>query len=176
MKRIEIPANEFNLNVVKAWGEDWFLLTAGRNEPGEFNTMTVAWGSFGVMWGKPFAQVVVRPQRYTRKFMDDGDSFTLCAFAEEYRDALTLCGTKSGRDLDKAAEAGLTPVASTKVSAPGFAQARLIIECRKTYRDRFNPDHFLNGEIPEGYEQGDFHYVYFGDILAIHGVSEYRKS
>ena len=176
MKREGIPVNEFNLNVVKAWGEDWFLLTAGRNEPGKFNTMTVAWGSFGVMWGKPFAQVVVRPQRYTREFMDDGDSFTLCAFTEEHRDALTLCGSTSGRDLDKVGQAGLTPVASTKVSPPGFAEARLIIECRKIYRDRFDPEHFLSSEIDEGYEQGDYHYVYFGEILAIQGVSEYRKA
>jgi flavin reductase (DIM6/NTAB) family NADH-FMN oxidoreductase RutF len=49
------------------------VLTAGN--PEEFNMMTVAWGSIGRMWSKPFAQIVVRPQRYTRQFLEKSDSF-----------------------------------------------------------------------------------------------------
>jgi flavin reductase (DIM6/NTAB) family NADH-FMN oxidoreductase RutF len=92
--------------------------------------MTVAWGSMGVMWGKPFAQVVVRPVRYTFEFMEQYDSFTLCAFPAEYRQTLLMLGTKSGRDGDKIAESGLTPVVSANVAAPGFAEAELIVELR----------------------------------------------
>lgn len=130
--------------------------------------MTVAWGSLGAMWNKPFVQVVVRPVRYTYEFMERYDTFTLCAFPEAYRKALSLLGSKSGRDSDKIAESGLTPIPSTKVTAPGFAEADLIVECRKIYWDDFDPAHFLLPEIAQNYPQKDYHRVYFGEIVAIH--------
>jgi len=74
--------------------------------------MTISWGSFGVIWGKPMAMVVVRPSRHTYRFMEAGNSFTLCAFPGEYKDQLTLCGTRSGRALDKVKACGFTPIPS----------------------------------------------------------------
>ena len=112
MERVDIPFNELNMDVLKAWEKDWFLLTSGSMETGKFNMMTVAWGSLGVMWHKPIAVVVVRPQRHTLKLLDSHDSFTLTAFPEEYRKVLGFCGSKSGADVDKVAETGLTPIAS----------------------------------------------------------------
>ncbi len=125
------------------------------------------------MWNKPFAQVVVRPTRYTRQFMDQYDTFTLCAFPERYRKALKLLGSKSGRDGDKIAESGLTPIAASKVAAPAFAEAELIIECRKIYWDDFKPEHFLDHKIHANYPIKDYHRVYFGEIVAILGDGRY---
>jgi flavin reductase (DIM6/NTAB) family NADH-FMN oxidoreductase RutF len=173
MTRQAIPVDRLLVQSHDLWLRQWLLLTAGDFAEGRFNTMTVAWGSLGVMWDKFFVQVVVRPVRYTYQFMDRYDTFTLCAFPESYRKALSLLGTKSGRDGDKIAEAGLTPIASTQVAAPAFAEASLILECRKMYWDDFDPAHFLAPEIERNYPQKDYHRIYFGEIVAILGCESY---
>jgi len=168
-----IPTDKFILNNVDLWSNKWMLLTAGDFRKNTFNTMTVGWGSLGVMWNKPFVQVVVRPTRYTHNFMEKYETFTLCAFPEKYRQALELLGSKSGRYGDKIAESGLQPIASTKVAAPSFAEAELIIECRKIYWDDLKPDHFLDHRIHTNYPLKDYHRVYFGEIVAILGEDNY---
>ena len=167
MTRKQIPFDEFLVKAHHLWAQQWLLLTAGDFAAGQFNTMTVGWGSLGTMWGKPFAQIVVRPTRYTYEFMERYDTFTLCAFPENHRQALQLLGTKSGRDGDKIAEAGLMPIASTQVDAPGFAEAELIVECRKIYWADMNPAHFLDPNIEKNYPQKNYHRIYFGQIVAI---------
>jgi len=162
-----IPFDEFAVKPFHVWTDRWLLLTAGDFAAGRYNAMTVGWGSLGVMWGRPFAQVVVRPVRHTYQFTEQYDTFTLCAFPEQYRSALALLGSRSGRDGDKIAAAGLTPIASTQVAAPSFAEADLIIECRKIYWADFTPAHFLDPEIEANYPQKDYHRSYFGEILAI---------
>jgi flavin reductase (DIM6/NTAB) family NADH-FMN oxidoreductase RutF len=174
VKRKQIPFDEFLVRSHQLWAKQWLLLTAGDFVNGRFNTMTVGWGSLGTMWGRPFVQVVVRPSRHTYGFLERYDTFTLCTFAEDHRKALNLLGTKSGRDGDKIAEAGLTPIASTQVAAPGFAEAELILECRKIYWDDMVPAHFLDPAIEGNYPQKDYHRIYFGQILAIFGESPYR--
>ncbi len=174
MERIEIPFEDFDLNIVKAWAKDWYLLAAGVNEPGGFNMMTVAWGSFGVMWGKPFAQIVVRPSRYTYEFLEQHDTFTLTAFPDENRKVLNFCGSKSGRDFDKVAETGLTPIASQTIECPGFDEAELIIECKKIYFDDFEPKQFLHEDIEPCYNGGDYHRSYYGEISHIAGTEKYK--
>jgi flavin reductase (DIM6/NTAB) family NADH-FMN oxidoreductase RutF len=126
------------------------------------------------MWTKPFAQVVVRPSRYTYQFMEQYDTFTLCAFPQDYRDALQLLGSRSGRDGDKIAKSGLTPIASSQVAAPGFAEAELIVECQKMYWQDMIPTHFLKPEIKKNYPDKDYHRIYFGEIVAILGTEAYN--
>jgi flavin reductase (DIM6/NTAB) family NADH-FMN oxidoreductase RutF len=173
MKRSEISFDKFSAPVFKSWGSDWFLLTSGCFKSGKFNTMTVAWGSFGVMWQKPFAMVVVRPSRHTYAFMEKFETFTLSAFPSEFKKVLNFCGVKSGKDMDKIKEAGITPIPSLKVEAPGFDEAELIIECRKNYFDDFRPKHFMDASIEGNYPGRDYHRVYFGEIVAISGVGKY---
>ena len=173
-KLINISFKNLRLRSIDIWENQWFLLTSGNFEKHHFNTMTVAWGSFGLMWNKPFVQVVVRPVRYTYEYMEKYQTFTLSAFSKEYTDALNLLGTKSGRDRDKITEAGLTPVPSQVVSAPGFAEAELLIECRKIYWDDFEPSHFLDRTIADNYPQKDYHRIYFGEIVNIRGIENYR--
>jgi flavin reductase (DIM6/NTAB) family NADH-FMN oxidoreductase RutF len=167
MTRTTVPLESLSVNPCRLWAEQWLALAAGDFPGGRFNAMTVAWGSLGTMWGKPFAQVVVRPCRYTFEFMEQYDTFTLSAFAERYRPALQFLGTHSGRNTGKIKESGLTPVASSKVAAPSFQEAELSIECRKMYWDDIEPGHFLDPEIGGNYPEKDYHRVYFGKILAL---------
>jgi flavin reductase (DIM6/NTAB) family NADH-FMN oxidoreductase RutF len=175
MKNLEpIPAADLLVRPHHLWSQQWLLLTAGDFQAQAFNTMTVGWGSLGTMWGKPFAQVVVRPGRHTRGFIDLYDTFTLCAFPENCRAALQILGSKSGRDGDKIAEAGLTPVASAEVAAPGFAEAELVLECRKIYGQEMDPAGFLDADIGKNYPARDYHRIYFGEIVAVRGTDAYR--
>ncbi len=149
------------------WQNDWFLLTAGNFEEKHFNTMTVAWGSLGIMWNLPFAQVVVRPTRFTYKFTEKYKSFTLSRFDKKYRHALKLLGTKSGRDGDKILESGLKPAKAELIEAPSFKEADLVIECTKIYWDDFKPENFIDPSIEKNYPVKDYHRIYFGKIEGI---------
>jgi flavin reductase (DIM6/NTAB) family NADH-FMN oxidoreductase RutF len=167
MTRKQIQFDEFNLKPFLQFDKGWFLLTAGDFSTGKFNAMTISWGSVGYIWRRPIVHVVVRPSRHTYQFMENYDTFTLCAFSQQHRDSLQLLGTKSGRDGDKIRESGLTPMASEMASAPGYAEANLIIECRKIYWGDINPQHFLVDDINQSYENKDYHRFYFGEILRI---------
>lgn len=169
------PVDQLLVKSHSLWADQWLLLTCGDFAAGDYNAMTVAWGSLGVIWEKPFAMVPVRPDRYTFQFMERYETFTLCAFAEKYRDALQLLGTRSGRDGNKIAEAGLTPVKSRQVAAPGYAEAELVLECKKMYWNDLNPDHFLDPKIATKYPRKDYHRVYFGEVLAVSGSEQYRS-
>ena len=99
----EIKPEELDFNPFQKIGKQWMLITAG-NESG-YNTMTASWGGAGVMWGKPSVTAYIRPQRYTKEFVDREETFTLSFYGEEYRKALNLFGTVSGKDRDKIKEA-----------------------------------------------------------------------
>ena len=168
----EIDVAQLQVKGAGLWLKQWLLLTAGTRE--DFNTMTVGWGSLGGMWGKPFVQVVVRPTRHTRRYMEKYDTFTLCAFPPQYKKALTILGTKSGRDFDKVADSGLTVIPSKMVEAPAFREAELILECRKTYWQDMDPEHFLADFIEGNYPQKDYHRIYYGEIVRAAGEDAYR--
>jgi flavin reductase (DIM6/NTAB) family NADH-FMN oxidoreductase RutF len=168
-----ITIEDFIIKPMHLWDIQNLLLTSGDFTAGHFNAMTVGWGSIGYMWRRPFVQVVVRPVRYTYEFIERNDTFTLCAFPKEQRAALQLLGTKSGRDLDKIAASGLTPIASEKITAPGYAEAELILECRKLYWDDFKPEHFLDPDIEARYPNKDYHRIYFGEILSMRGTETF---
>jgi flavin reductase (DIM6/NTAB) family NADH-FMN oxidoreductase RutF len=145
------------------------LITAGRDTTA-FNTMTASWGQLGHLWGKNVATMYVRPQRYTKEFVDANETFTLSFFDERYRDALNICGTKSGRNTNKVQEAGLTPIA-TPVGSVAFGEANMILECRKLYATPIDSVAFIDASIVSKiYPHKDFHVMYVGEI-----VNVYRK-
>ena len=151
----------------------WVLLTAGDYEKKDYNAMTIGWGALGTMWSRPFAFVAVRFSRYTFTFMEKFNTFTLTAFPEEYHKALSLLGTKSGRDGDKITESGLTPVPASVVSAPAFEEAEIVVECQKIYSNDLNPAHFIDEDIYRHYPNHDFHRIYYGEILHASGIDKY---
>jgi flavin reductase (DIM6/NTAB) family NADH-FMN oxidoreductase RutF len=168
-----ISFEQFLAQPFKLWEPDWLLLTSGELDTGNFNCMTISWGSLGIMWGKPFIMVVVRPHRYTYQFMEQYPTFTVCAFPEHFHRSLSLLGSKSGRDGDKISEAGLSPQASTLVASPSYAEAELIIECEKMYWHDYQPNNFLDQGIDRNYPKKDYHRSYFGHILTIRGTEKY---
>ncbi|MBN1896025.1 flavin reductase [bacterium] len=173
MKRQNIPLEQFRVPPFDLW-EKGMVLSAGDFSSGRYNAMTVAWGSIGRMWNMPFVQVVVRPVRFTYEFMEGHDDFTLCAFPPEYRKALQILGTRSGRHGDKIGISGLTPQPASCVTAPAFEQAEWVIECRKIYSDDFRPARFLDEGIQDEYPNRDFHRFYFGKVLAVFGIPYYH--
>lgn len=167
MERKKIDTYKLQLQSFRLWEKEWFLLSAGDYKAGSYNAMTVAWGSLGTMWSRPFAQVVVRPSRYTYFFMNQYDTFSLCRFPVKYKKALSYLGSVSGRDVpDKILRAGLTPQHLSKTVAPAYAEADLAIACKKIYWQDMDETHFLAEDIMEKYpKEGDFHRIYFGEVL-----------
>ena len=160
----QIDPKSLDQNVFSLIGDQWMLLTAGTGE--KCNTMTASWGGLGVLWGKPVATVYIRPQRYTLEFVEREEKFTLAFFGEEYRKALALCGSKSGRDIDKVKECGFTVEMAD--GAPYFAQADLVLVCRKAYWQDMDPTHFLDGEIDgKWYPEKDYHRIFIGEIETV---------
>ena len=156
----DIPGNPFDLI-----GQRWMLLTAG-DDTADYNTMTVSWGGLGVLWSMPVATAYVRPQRHTYQFTEKSEHFTLSVYPEEYRDALRICGSKSGRDIDKAAVCGLTPALSAN-GGVYFEEAELVIVCKKIYYNDLDPKNFLDERIANCYYPDDYHRMYIGEIVEV---------
>lgn len=126
----KIEASDLPDNVIQLIGKEWMLVTAGNK--GSYNTMTASWGGVGYIWERPSTFIFIRDTRYTYQFLQQEESFTLSFFDEKYRNALRICGTRSGRDTNKIEEAGLTPL-ETPSGLMSFGEARMIIECKKMF-------------------------------------------
>ena len=161
LERIDVKT--LDQNVCSLIGDQWMLITAGT--PERCNTMTASWGGLGVLWGTNVATCYIRPQRYTREFVEREAYFTLAFFGEEHRKALALCGARSGRDIDKRRECGFT-VAAGAGNAPYFEEAELVLVCRKLYWQDMDPAHFLDPGIDgKWYPDQDYHRIYIGEIV-----------
>lgn len=167
MSFAKMDPKEFKENVFTRMSSEWFLLTAGTVD--SCNTMTAAWGGIGVLWGKNVATAYVRKSRYTREFMERDNIFTLSFFGSACREALNLCGSKSGRNMDKIKEAGLTKTLLD--GGVAFEEAELVIVCKKLFREELSPENFLDPSIEKNYvgkDAGDYHTMYIGEILGIY--------
>ncbi len=159
----EASPEEISDNVFRLIGTGWMLITAGP--PQAWNTMTASWGGLGILWNKPVSFCFIRPTRHTRQFMDRHDVYTLSFFGESHRSILQYCGAHSGRDVDKAKEAGLTPVGGEGMT--WFAEARLVLQCRKLYSQDLDPGRFLDPGIGGHYLGKDYHRQYIGEIRKV---------
>ena len=157
------PIDPYNIDesVFRLLDKDWMLITSGTS--GHFNTMTASWGGFGILWNQPVAFIFVRPQRYTYKFLEEKEWFTLSFFGPGYRDVLNFCGSRSGKNVDKIASTGLVPL-ETGLGNIYFEGARLVFECHKIYFQDLDPAHFLDPKIGSNYPKKDYHRMYFGKI------------
>ena len=153
-------------NVFKLIGDDWMLITSGNLQ--SYNTMTASWGFMGILWNKPIAVCFIRPQRYTLDFVEKNEYFTLSFFSEKYRKALEFCGSRSGRDWDKAKETGLTPIL-TDTGNVTFSQARLVLECHKLYADTIREENFILKELVlKNYPGKDFNRFFLGEVVSVY--------
>lgn len=163
-KKIDI--SELSFNPFGKIGKEWMLLTGGSME--NFNTMTASWGQLGVLWNKNVLTCYIRPSRYTYEYIEKGENFTASFFGEEYRQALSFCGSHSGRDCDKVGETGLTPVETD--GCVSFGEADLVLVCRKIYSYDMEKSGFLtNDGIPEQvYGKEPYHRAYIAEITAVY--------
>ena len=162
-KFVELDPLELQDNMFRRIGREWMLITAGK--PEKFNTMTASWGGVGVLWNTNVTFSVVRPSRYTYTFMEQEKYYTLSFFGADCRRALQFCGSKSGRDVDKVAETGLTPVFDAP--APYFAEAELVLVCRKLYTQDLDTERLLDPALMANYKDGDVHRMYVGEITKV---------
>ena len=158
----EIKATDIKENIVDLLKNNWGLVTAGNSE--KYNMMTVSWGAMGELWGKDSVTVYIRPQRYTEEFMNAFDHFTLSFFSLDKKQAVHgICGSKSGRDINKPEACGLTP--NFDEAAPYFEEAKLVLVCKKMAKSKFDTKEFIDDTVEDKwYPEKDFHYIYFAEI------------
>lgn len=141
------------------------FLTVKSDE--KVNTMTIGWGSIGIYWNKPILVVPVRYSRYTYSVIDKCDTFTVSVpINNDLKKELAFCGTKSGRDMDKIKEAGLTLEEGQAVDTPIIAECELHIECKIAYKQSMEPGNLIDEIKTKSYSTNDYHVMYYGEIVA----------
>ena len=155
----EINPKEIEGNLIKAIADEWMLISAG-DESG-YNMMTASWGFAGEMWGEDSVVAMIRPQRYTMEFVNNSDYFTL-SFYGDNKAIHKICGSKSGRDVNKTELTGLTPIFADNTVY--FEEARLVLVCKKQYVQRLEANCFTQKEPLKWYENKDYHYMIIGKI------------
>ncbi|MBF0651236.1 flavin reductase [Dysgonomonas sp. GY75] len=145
--------------------DKWMLISAAKAD-GTVNTMTASWGSFGIMWNKEVVFIVIRPQRFTREFVESSESLSLTFFDDSYKKALAYLGKASGRDEDKITKAGLSVAMDNGV--PYFEEAERVIFAKKLFVQRIEEGAFLDEKIIDRwYPEKDFHYLYIAEITKV---------
>lgn len=145
--------------------DKWMLISAAKAD-GTVNTMTASWGSFGIMWNKEVVFVVIRPQRFTREFVESSESLSLTFFDDSYKKALAYLGKASGRDEDKITKARLSVAMDNGV--PYFEEAERVIFAKKLFVQRIEEAAFLDEKIIDRwYPEKDFHYLYIAEITKV---------
>jgi len=176
MKRIEWHEENDWLNKALTQGGAFVL----ANDPtGRTNPMTIGWAQVGVVWSIPVMTVLIRESRYTFECINASESFSVCAPRPgELREELALCGTKSGRDLDKIEATGMTLVAGQSIETPIIHECSLHYECEIIARSQQTHDDFgsrASDQLTTYYPNGDHHLIVFGKIIeayATRGESE----
>ncbi|WP_165026111.1 flavin reductase [Dysgonomonas sp. ZJ279] len=160
---IEKDIKDFTLNPFEIKNK-WMLISAQKD--GITNTMTASWGGFGVMWNKEVVFVVIRPQRYTKEFVDNADSFSLTFFDKKHLKTLSYLGKTSGRDENKIAKAGFTVALDNNI--PYFEEAETAIFAKKLYAQPMGGEFFLDKAIIDRwFPEKDFHILYIGEITKV---------
>jgi flavin reductase (DIM6/NTAB) family NADH-FMN oxidoreductase RutF len=161
---IEIKPEQFEYSPFKLIGEDWMLITAEKE--GKLNSMTASWGGLGVMWNKNVAYIAIRPQRYTKEFVDASDTFSLTFFDPSFKKDMAYIGSTSGRDEDKIEKTGLTVLHIDGI--PFFEQSKIALLCKKLYAQEFKPECFLSQKLNDMmYPDGDHHTFYIAEVKKI---------
>ena len=165
----EVKVWDYAGRIMEAIDEGILLTTAAQ---GEKDTMVIGWGHIGVIWGKPVFVAYVRESRHTKSLVDKNGEFTVnTPLAPVDKNIIAVCGTKSGRDMDKFAELGLETEDGLTVSVPGIRQLPLTLECKVIYKQdqdsaALHPDVMARYYKPGTRNEGDYHTMYFGEITA----------
>lgn len=160
----KIEPNLWESKIIPLLRDQWMLITAGSEK--QCNTMTASWGGVGVLWGVPMATIYVRPQRYTKEFIDREEYVTLSFLPDTYRKELAFCGKESGRTVDKIKECGFT-VETRGEQTSYIGEAELVLVCKKRYTQAMDPSAIPEDVKAKWYPEEDYHQMYFCEILEI---------
>ena len=141
------------------------LLVGSYDAAGKGNLMTIGWGALGALWGLPLWMVLVRPSRYTYRCIEHSGCFSVNVPTEAMAGACGICGSKSGRDMDKFAECKLTLEKATSVLAPTVKECPIVYECRVIHSNDILPSKLAEEVLRGAYVDGDYHRIYFGQVL-----------
>lgn len=162
---------EFYHETMAALGRNGIILLGG-DPP---NPMTIGWGSIGEIWHMPVFTVLVRPTRYTFGLMENAKDFTVCVLPEGFKKHLAICGTKSGRNMDKINVCGFTLEKSSLVNTPYISQSVIHYECRIIHKHFLDPSELDPAINEKYYKTRDWHMVYYGEIMGTYINSEAAK-
>lgn len=171
------------------------VMVTAADKDGKSNIITIAWTGT-VCTNPPMAYISVRPERYSYNMIKESGEFVINLTTKDLAYATDYCGVKSGRDIDKWKETGLTPRAASVVKAPLIAESPVNIECKVTEIKELGSHHMILAEVvavsvDEAYldEKGKFelhkaspivysHGEYYGlsEILGTFGYSVKKKS
>ena len=163
MKLHPVELKTLKPEVYQVFGTQNALLTAG--DQNGCNTMTIGWCQLGWLWNQPVCTVYVRPERYTYEFMEKHDYFTVSVLPADAKKLMAFCGTKSGRDVDKVKECGLT-LCYGAGDAPFFEEAEMVLVCKKAYVQDMGASCVLDEEriFPFYGAKGNWHRMYVGRV------------
>ena len=165
MAKVSVHYTDHFGAAIRRMREDGLLL-ATQGADGKPNVMTIGWGTIGSIWGRPTFIVLVRPSRYTYSRLEEDGDFTVNVAPAELNQAVSYCGTVSGRDKDKFSDMKLTAVPGKEVKAPIIEECVMHYECRTLHRNDVVPEALVQAVLDDAYAGGDFHRVYFGEIVA----------
>ncbi len=166
MSKTEVGYTDYLRETFEAMSQTGLLLscTDGRRKQ---NVMAIGWGTIGIIWGKPVFIVLVRPSRFTYGLIDCSGDFTVNVPSKDLADTVSFCGTVSGRDHDKFGERGLTVLPGRKVKSPLIEECPVHYECRVVHKNDVLPEELAQDIIPPTYPRGDYHRIFFGEILSV---------
>ena len=152
-----------SIKIFEAFHNDWALLTSGNYS--HHNSMTISWGEMGTLWNKPVVTVYVKPVRYTHDFMESSDYFVVSFFSKEYQKALSIMGSKSGRDMNKDEVSGLTPVEYKDVTI--YKEAKTTLICKKIYQNDLDISNIPEFALNQHYLKEKPHTMYIGEVIEV---------
>lgn len=174
MPFIQVPFMKYADKTIETMMKNGILLTS-LDSAGKPNVMAIGWGSLGNIWGKPMFVVLVRPSRYTYECIESTGDFTVNVPTKAMQDIVNFCGSVSGRDVNKFKERKLTALKGRKVKSPIIKECIINYECKVVHKNDVIPEELANDITVGCYPSGDFHRVYFGEILTALADEEIDK-
>lgn len=171
MKRQQVHYTYRLADTLTAMTNGGVLLVATKKS-GRSNVMTIGWGAVGVIWRRPIFLVMVRPSRYTYEFMEEAGEFTVNIPTAELREWVTFCGTHSGRDVDKFAAGKVSVSPAQLVHGVTIDACPIVYECRVVHKNDVIPANLEPNIAAASYPSGDFHRLYYGEILGVFAAEE----
>lgn len=164
MTKRKIDICEYAGTIIRAMQQGILLTTKVGDK---VNSMAIGWGTIGIQWEKPVFIAFVRTCRFTHDMLAGNAEFTVNVQVGEFpHKAISLLGSKSGRDMDKIAAAGLTLVEPNVISVPGIKEFPLTLECRVLYQ-QLQHDNELNDELIQRFytQQTANHTAFYAEIV-----------